>query len=86
MPDAYKEEHLKLWTAATYRIEIEGDLEESMFDRLGGLRISKHQREDQTMVTILIGRVRDQAELRGILNSLYEMHLPILLVDIMSSQ
>lgn len=86
MPDAYKEEHLKLWTPATYRIEIEGDLEESMSDRLGGLRISKHQREDQTMVTILIGRVRDQAELTGILNSLYEMHLPILLVDIMSSQ
>ena len=81
MSDERQEKHLKLWTPATYRIEVVGYLEESTSDRLGGLRISKHQREDQTMVTILVGRVRDQAELTGVLNSLYELHLPILSVE-----
>jgi hypothetical protein len=33
------------------------------------------------MVTTLVGRVRDQAELTGLLNSLYELHLPILTVE-----
>jgi hypothetical protein len=81
MTDKYKGKHLKLWTPATYRVEVEGYLEENMSDRLGGLLISNHQREDQTMVTTLVGRVRDQAELTGILNSLYELHLPILSVE-----
>ncbi len=81
MTDEYKKKHLKLWTPATYRIEVDGYLEKSMSNRLGGLLISNHQREDQTMVTTLVGRVRDQAELTGVLNSLYELHLPILLVE-----
>lgn len=81
MSNQYKGKHLELWTPATYRIEVEGYLEESVSDRLGGLRIDTHKREDQTTVTILKGPVRDQAELSGILNSLYEMHLPILSVE-----
>ncbi len=32
-------------------------------------------------VTELVGKVRDQAELAGALNKLYELHLPILLVE-----
>jgi hypothetical protein len=81
MTDKYKGKHLKLWTPATYRIKVEGYLEKSMSDRLGGLLISNHQKEDQIMVTTLVGRVRDQAELTGVLNSLYELHFPILSVE-----
>jgi hypothetical protein len=33
------------------------------------------------LVTTLEGRVRDQAELTGVINSLYELHLPILSVQ-----
>jgi hypothetical protein len=32
----------------------------------------------------LTGRVRDQAELSGVLNTLYELHLPILSVKILA--
>ena len=81
MADGHKRKHLKLWTPAIYRIEVEGHLDESLSDRLGGMRVSIHRRGDQTMVTTLTGRVRDQAELAGLLNSLYEMHLPILSVE-----
>jgi hypothetical protein len=80
MPDDYTEKHLKLWSPASYLIEVEGHLDESWSDRLGGLRVKTRQRADQSTVTTLTGRVRDQAELTGVLNSLYELHLPILAV------
>ena len=82
MPNSHNGKHLKLWTPATYRIEVEGEVAESWSDRLGGMRITTRQRANQTTVTTLIGRVRDQAELSGILNTLYELHLPILSVAI----
>jgi len=84
MPDKHQREHLKLWTPATYRIDVEGFLDESWSERLGGIEIRTLKREDQSWVTTLTGRVRDQAELAGILNSLYEMHLPVLLVKNLS--
>lgn len=80
LPDDFNKKHLKLWTPATYLIEVEGHLDESWSDRLGGLRIRSCERADESIVTILTGRVRDQAELAGVLNRLYELHLPILSV------
>ncbi len=47
----------------------------------GTLRITARKRADQTTVTTLIGRLRDQAELSGVLNSLYDLHLSILKVE-----
>ena len=76
--------HIKLWTPATYRIEVEGHLKESWSDRLGGMRITTHNRADQSTVTTLIGRLRDQAELSGVLNSLYGLHLSILKVEVVN--
>jgi hypothetical protein len=81
MPNSHNEEHLKLWTPATYRIEVEGEVPESWSDRLGGMRITTRQSKNQSTVTTLTGRVRDQAELTGVLNTLYELHLPILSVE-----
>jgi hypothetical protein len=37
--------------------------------------------ENGGLTTDLIGPLRDQTQLSGILNSLYELHLPILLVE-----
>ena len=71
---------------ATYHIEVEGHIDESWSDRLGGMRITTRRRKDQTTVTTLVGRVRDQAELTGLLNSLYELHLPILTVENINDQ
>ena len=81
MPNTYEGKHLKLGTPAFYRIAVEGYVDESWSDRLGDIRITSRRRKDQTTVTTLVGRVRDQAELTGLLNSLYELHLPILSVE-----
>jgi hypothetical protein len=71
----------KLWTEATYRIKVQGYLDESKSEFLGGMTITTASQGDQGMVTTLMGRLRDQAELAGVLNTLYELHLPILSVE-----
>ena len=81
MSDSRTRGTIKLWSPATYRIEIQGNLGENWADRLGNMRISSNKRADQSIVTTLTGRLQDQAELLGVLNSLYELHLPILMVE-----
>jgi len=80
------EKHIKLWTPATYHIEVEGHLADSWSDRLAGMRITTRERSDQTTVTSLVGRLRDQAELSGVLNSLYGLHLSILKVVVVDDE
>jgi hypothetical protein len=60
-----------------YCIRVIGYLDESWSDRLGGLHITKSSPKDQGTVTSLVGQLRDQAELSGVLNTLYEMHLTL---------
>jgi len=84
MPGEFDGKQLKLWTPATYRIEVEGVPDELWADNLAGTRISLRKRADQSTVTTLTGLLRDQAELSGVLNGLYELHLPILSVKILT--
>jgi hypothetical protein len=86
MNNKSNEKHTKLWTPATYRVEVEGHLAESWSDRLAGMRIIARKRLDQTTVTTLVGRLKDQAELSGVLNSLYGLHLSILKVDVVNGE
>ena len=64
-----------------YRIDVRGQLDDRWSDRLGGMRISRSGSGNEAPVTTLIGDLRDQSQLSGVLNSLYELHLPILLVE-----
>jgi hypothetical protein len=84
--DNSKEKHVKIWTPVTYRIEVEGHLAESSSDCLAGMRITVGERLDQTTMTTLVGRLRDQAELSGVLNSLYDLRLPILKVEVVKGE
>ena len=45
------------------------------------MNITEVQRSDRENETILVGRLADQAALSGVLNTLYEQHLPVLSVD-----
>ena len=76
---------LTLGKPASYCIEVQGCLDETWSDRLAGMRIRTSCRGD-TEVTTLSGQVRDQAELLGVLNSLYELHLPLLSLEILSRE
>ena len=62
-----------------YRVEVQGHLRPDWSDRVGAMRIVSP--EADSAVTVLQGHVCDQAELAGILNTLYELHLPLLSVQ-----
>jgi hypothetical protein len=81
MSSAHSWEGLKLETPATYRIRVQGSLDDSWADRLGGMAITADTTVDKLPVTILVGHLVDQAALSGILNTLYELHLPLLSVE-----
>ena len=63
-----------------YRIEVQGALRPGWTDRFGAMRIYSPPPKASPLVTVLQGHVCDQAELAGILNTLYELHLPLLSV------
>ena len=84
--DSYNGKEFKLWTEATYRIKVQGYLDESRSEFLGGMTITTAGEEDEGVVTTLVGRLRDQAELAGVLNTLYEFHLPILSVECLKEE
>jgi hypothetical protein len=50
------------------------------------MRITTRKRTDQTTVTTLDDRLMDQAELSGLLNSLYDLHRPILKVEVVTGE
>ena len=69
---------------AVYQIKVQGTLQQRLSERLGGMQIRTFQKQEGKPVSIITGRVNDQAGLSGILNSLYEMHLLVLSVEILS--
>lgn len=76
---------LTLGKSASYCIKVQGRLDETWSDRLAGMQIKTTSRGD-IKVTILSGHVRDQAELLGVLNSLYELHMPLLSLEILNKE
>ena len=64
-----------------YRIRVQGVLAESWSERLGGMRITTEELKDHGSSTALVGQIRDQAELSGVLNTLYDLHMTLLSVE-----
>jgi hypothetical protein len=63
---------------ATYRIVVQGFVGEKWIERLGAMAFTIAGRGEGKPRTTLTGPIRDQAELSGILETLYGLHLPIL--------
>lgn len=66
---------------AIYRIRVEGNIKTNWAPRLEGMNITPVQGEKGQMESILVGRLADQSALAGLLNTLYELHRPVLSVD-----
>jgi hypothetical protein len=65
---------------AAYQIRVRGRIDPTMSDLLGGMTISPDTVDTDQTVTTLFGELGDQASLAGVLNTLYELHLTVLLV------
>ncbi|MCB2148468.1 MAG: hypothetical protein KQI81_18465 [Deltaproteobacteria bacterium] len=72
---------LKFEKPATYRIRVNGHIDDSLTDHFGGMVITRAFTADSQPITILVGYLSDQASLSGVLNELYELHLPLLTVE-----
>jgi len=78
--NSYEDHIVKPWTPGIYHIDVEGEVDKIFSARLGGVKITTSKKKDQSTVTTLTGEYTDQAALLGVLNSLSEMHFPLLLV------
>ena len=77
-----KQKDLQVDTMASYRIKVQGALDEEWSARLHGLVIrSEATDDDELPVTILTGQLPDQEALRQILNTLYDQRLPLLSLE-----
>jgi hypothetical protein len=65
---------------ASYQICVQGRIDLTWSDRLEGMTITLSKSEVGAPLTTLEGELRDQAALAGVLNALYELHLPVISV------
>ena len=66
---------------ATYRISVGWRIDAGWSERLGGMTVTTTEGRDSPDTTTIEGRLPDQAALTGLMNTLYELHLPILSVE-----
>jgi hypothetical protein len=63
---------------ANYRILVRGRLDESWSSCMGGMNVVEYQGAGSKIITVLQGILADQAALSGVLNTLYQLHLPVI--------
>ncbi|MGE5619336.1 MAG: hypothetical protein ACM3US_08765 [Sphingomonadaceae bacterium] len=64
-----------------YRITVQGRLDDSWSDWLGGMKVVVERTGDGEFLTTLTGPVLDQSALRGILNRLWDLNLILVSVN-----
>ena len=73
---------LKMDISATYRIDVQGCLDVVWSDRLANMTITMDLSNEHSPVSTLTGKLRDQAELIGVINGLYELRMPLLRLEL----
>ncbi len=65
---------------ATYRIWVAGCLAPDWTERLAGMSLRIRRRRDGAVITRLEGELLDQAALAGVINTLFELQMPLLAI------
>ena len=65
---------------AIYQITVQGRIDPTWSDRLEGMTLCQATAEAGSSLTTLEGELGDQAALAGVLNTIYELHLPVISV------
>jgi hypothetical protein len=85
MRDVLPPSHSGFDRRATYRIGVQGRVPARWRDRLEGMAITEDSPAAGSTVTTLLGELADQAALAGVLNTLIELHLSVVLVERVST-
>ena len=75
---------LTLDSPATYRICIQGYLDQSWSDYVGDVSIQVQSQPGEPVVTVITGEFQDQAALAGALTQLYDLGFPLLSVEVVT--
>lgn len=81
MKSKSRDNALTMAGAATYQIIVQGTIDSSWTSRLAGMNITERLADNGEVETMLVGRLADQTALASVLNSLYELHLPVVSTD-----
>ena len=84
MVDINKNPEYSFTGPAIYKIVGQGKIEYKLADRMLGLQLNVEKGEGQKYFSTLIGKIDDQAALSGILNMLYDMHITVISVQMLS--
>lgn len=85
MKDIHQGDAFNFYSTAKYCIRIKGYLDDSLSKRFRGMQINNQMTEKYRQVASLTGSVRDQSEFLGVLHVIYEMHLPVLSVELLNN-
>ena len=66
---------------AIYCITIKGSIDQRYAGYFGDMIISAEKKEEGQTTNKLTGSIKDQADLMGVLNALYNLHLPIVSIQ-----
>ena len=76
--------HAEFDSPATYRICVRGCVPTRWCERLESMTVTEYAPEAEPPTSILLGELADQSALAGVLNTLYELHLPVISVERLS--
>ena len=71
---------------ATYRILVQGHLDEKWSDHLSDMVITRAFTDEKNPITILVGHLLDQSALSGVLNTLYDLRMPLISAEMMNKK
>ena len=78
--DHLKDAYFSFSEPAHYQIKVLGELSQEWSELLRGMEVVEERGEHTKPVCIITGKISDQTALAGILNTLYEFHLPVIFV------
>ena len=77
---------LKVHEPATYRIHVQGALDQNWSDYFGDMIIHMEVDPDEDPVTTMTGRFHDQSALLGVISHLVDLGLPLLMMQYVPGQ
>jgi hypothetical protein len=80
------DQRLTVDSSATYKVRIQGYLDESWSEFMGDATIRVQSRPNESQITEVTGEFRDQAALAGALGLLFDLGLPLLSVECLAIQ
>jgi len=84
MKETIKNKEFSFKKPAIYKIVVQGEIDAEWSDRLWGLQVNIAKVKNKRPITSLVGQINDQAALAGILCTLYDMHMTVISVYMLS--